>query len=331
MVMFRLLREVVDPVQSFKRILFVCCCAGCLWPAVTAPAGLAGGIAFALLLGTPFRSLAGGAAGMLLKIAVVGLGFGLPLGVVAETGLTGLWVTGAGVLLILGFGALLGRLGGIAADVRFLVSAGTAICGGSAIAAVSPILAARREAISVALAVVFVLNGLALYAFPIAGEAMELTQREFALWAAIAIHDTSSVVGAASVYGTEALEHATVLKLARALWIIPLCLGLAGWMQWRSRGERRAGVVRWPWFIGLFVLAAAARTALPGMTVTFDAVSAGARQLMVLVLFLVGSGLSLAALRAIGWRPMAFAGLLWVLVSLAALVVARSAWNPALG
>jgi uncharacterized integral membrane protein (TIGR00698 family) len=267
----------------------------------------------------------------LLKVAVVGLGFGISLSVVTATGLTGLWVTGCGVVLILAAGTLLGRLGGIAGDIRFLLSSGTAICGGSAIAAVSPILGARREAVSIALAVVFVLNGLALYLFPVAGNALELTQREFAVWAAIAIHDTSSVVGAASVYGAEALEHATVLKLARALWIIPLAAGLAVWMQWRNRDTSRHKAIRWPWFIGLFVLAAAARSAFPGLASEFELVSSAARRLMVLVLFLIGSGMSLAALRSIGWRPLAHAGLLWVLVSLAALGLARSGWNPVAG
>ncbi|MGK7296032.1 MAG: YeiH family protein, partial [Candidatus Wenzhouxiangella sp. M2_3B_020] len=257
--------------------------------------------------------------------------FGVSLSVVTATGLTGLWVTGVGVVLILAAGMLLGRLGGITGDIRVLVSSGTAICGGSAIAAVSPILGARREAISVALAVVFVLNGLALYVFPLAGGALELTQREFALWAAIAIHDTSSVIGAASVYGAEALEHATVLKLARALWIIPLVVGLAGWMQWRNRDGSREQAIRWPWFIALFVLAAAARSAFPGMASGFELVSDAARQLMVLVLFLIGSGMSVAALRSIGWRPLAYAGVLWLIVSLAALVLARSGWNPVAG
>lgn len=316
---------------SFKQLLFAGCCGACLLPGVSTPAGLAAGIAFALVFGNPFPMLAYRSSALLLKIAVVGLGFGVSLDVVTSTGLTGLWITGFGVVIVLAGGMLLGRLAGISCDIRFLVSSGTAICGGSAIAAVSPILGARREAVSIALAVVFVLNGLALYVFPLAGSGLELTQREFALWAAIAIHDTSSVVGAASVYGVEALEQATVLKLARALWIIPLAVGLAGWMQWRHRDGSREEAIRWPWFIGLFVLASAARTAFPELGAEFGFLSEGARQLMVLVLFLIGSGMSVAALRSIGWRPLAYAGLLWLVVSLCALVLARSGWNPVAG
>jgi uncharacterized integral membrane protein (TIGR00698 family) len=206
-----------------------------------------------------------------------------------------------------------------------LVASGTAICGGSAIAAVAPVVGARREAISVSLGLVFVLNAVALYAFPAVGAALGLSERAFALWSAIAIHDTSSVVGAASVYGSEALEQATVLKLARALWIVPLVVGLAFRSRTR-RGDPDAGAARppVPWFIGLFVLAAALRTLLPGLEAGFDAAAAGARRLLVLVLFLIGSGLSLAALRAIGWRPLAQGLVLWVVVSVASLALVRS-------
>ena len=308
-----------------RRAGYLVAAAACLWPAVDAPLALAVGVAFALALGNPFAATTSRWSGTLLKVAVVGLGFGVPLGRVVDTGVTGLWVTGLGVMLMLVAGLLLGRAMRVGPDTRTLISSGTAICGGSAIAAVAPVIGARAEAISVSLAVVFVLNAVALYLFPLVGGALDLSQSAFAWWAAIAIHDTSSVVGAASVYGPEALEQATVLKLARALWIVPLALGLAAWLHaGRAHSDdsddsddrdERSSRVRVPWFIALFVLAAGARSLLPDGAPAFDAVAGGARQLMVLVLFLIGSGLSLAAMRAIGWRPLAHAAVLWVIVS----------------
>ncbi len=305
-----------------RRAGYLFAAAACLWPAVDAPLALAVGVAFALALGNPFAAMTSRWSGTLLKVAVVGLGFGVPLGRVVDTGVTGLWVTGLGVMLMLVTGLLLGRAMRVAPDTRTLISSGTAICGGSAIAAVAPAIGARGEAISVSLAAVFVLNAVALYLFPLVGGALDLSQSAFAWWAAIAIHDTSSVVGAASVYGPEALEQATVLKLARALWIVPLALALAAWLHagradsaGRDDSDERSSRVRVPWFIGLFVLAAEARSLLPDGVPAFDAVAGGARQLMVLVLFLIGSGLSLAAMRTIGWRPLAHAAVLWVIVS----------------
>jgi len=299
-----------------RRAGYLFAAAACLWPAVDAPLALAVGVAFALALGNPFAAMTSRWSGTLLKVAVVGLGFGVPLGRVVDTGVTGLWVTGLGVMLMLVTGLLLGRAMRVGPDTRTLISSGTAICGGSAIAAVAPVIGARAEAISVSLAVVFVLNAVALYLFPLVGGALDLSEPAFAWWAAIAIHDTSSVVGAASVYGPEALEQATVLKLARALWIVRVAMGLGVWLELRrTGGEERAFGVRVPWFIGLFVLAAGARSLLPDGAPAFDAVAGGARQLMVLVLFLIGSGLSLAAMRTIGWRPLAHAAVLWVIVS----------------
>lgn len=310
------------------RAAYLVAAAACLWPAVDAPLALAGGVAFALVIGNPFAETVPRLGGTLLKVAVVSLGFGVPLERVLTTGATGLWVTGLGVLAMLFVGLSLARALGLARDTGTLISSGTAICGGSAIAAVAPAIGARGEAVSVSLAAVFVLNAVALYLFPLVGGALDLSQPAFAWWAAIAIHDTSSVVGAASVYGPEALEQATVLKLARALWIVPLALGLAAWLHAgrahsddRDDRDERSSRVRVPWFIALFVLAAGARSLLPDWAPALDAVAGGARQLMVLVLFLIGSGLSLAAMRTIGWRPLAHAAVLWVIVSCLSLAV----------
>ena len=293
----------------------------CLWPAVGAPLALGAGIAFALILGNPFAESVARLSGLLLKSCVVGLGFGLPLDAVVSAGLTGLWVTGLGVLAILAFGLLLARVFALDRECGHLISAGTAICGGSAIAAVAPVIGARSETISMSLACVFVLNAVALYAFPWVGGLLDLSQSQFAVWAAIAIHDTSSVVGAAATYGEQALAEATVLKLARALWIVPLVIGF---LLVARRDERGAGRITWPVFVALFVLAAALRTALPGLEEAFDMISAAARRGLVLVLFLIGSGLGMPMLRSLGWRPMVHAALLWLLVSSVALALVIS-------
>ncbi|MDT8439508.1 MAG: putative sulfate exporter family transporter [Wenzhouxiangellaceae bacterium] len=289
-----------------------------LWPVVTAPMALAAGIVFAVTLGNPAPDRVRRFSSTLLKWCVVGLGFGLPLNAVVAGGLRGLWLTGLGVAVVLAVGLVLARLFRLDRDSGRLIAVGTAICGGSAIAAVAPVIRARPAAISMALACVFVLNALALYLFPVIGQALSLSQSQFALWAAIAIHDTSSVVGAAAVYGDQALAEATVLKLARALWIVPLVIGFL-WLA--RREDSRAGRITWPLFVAMFVLAAAARSALPALESTFDLLAWLARRGLVLTLFLIGSGLTPALMASLGWRPMACAALLWMLVSSATLLL----------
>ena len=313
--------------EEARRVGFLLLAIACLWPAVGAPLALGAGIAFALALGNPFAEPVARFSGLLLKSCVVGLGFGLPLGAVVSAGLPGLWVTGLGVLAILACGLLLARVFALDRECGHLISAGTAICGGSAIAAVAPVIGARSETISMSLACVFVLNAVALYAFPWVGGLLDLSQSQFAVWAAIAIHDTSSVVGAAATYGDQALAEATVLKLARALWIVPL---VVGFLFFARREEGRAGRITWPVFVALFVLAAALRTALPGLEEAFDMISAAARRGLVLVLFLIGSGLGMPMLRSLGWRPMVHAALLWLLVSSATLALVCSGLLPAI-
>jgi len=303
---------------QLKSLLFLTACAACLWPGINAPIALAAGIVFALLLGNPFAVQVGKISGLLLKTCVVGLGFGLPLATVVSAGMTGLWVTGIGVLAILIAGLLLARVFALDSQCGSLLSVGTAVCGGSAIAAVAPVIGARADAISMSMACVFILNALALYLFPWLGGMLDLSQSQFATWAAIAIHDTSSVVGAAATYGDQALAEATILKLARALWIVPLVIGF---LIFARRDEERAGRITWPVFVALFVLAAGLRTALPGLETAFDTLAAAARRGLVLVLFLIGSGLGTPMLRSLGWRPMAHAALLWLLVSSATLLI----------
>lgn len=288
-----------------------------LWPWFSAPVALALGVAFALTLGNPWPDRVRSIAGTLLKVCVVGLGFGLPLRTVLAGGLHGIWITGLGVAAILITGLMLARLFRIDSDCGRLISSGTAICGGSAIAAVAPVLGARDGAVLMSLACVFVLNAVALYLFPLVGHALDLSQSQFALWAAIAIHDTSSVVGAASSYGDQALAEATVLKLARALWIVPLVV----LFMFTSRTPGRAGRITWPIFVGLFVLAAALRGMLPEFTSEFDQLALLARRGLVLTLFLIGAGLTPELLRGLGWKPMAYSALLWVLVSAVTLLI----------
>lgn len=304
---------------TIRRAGYLALVAACLWPVVSAPMALALGMAFALIVGNPFARQSGLASAWLLKAAVVGLGFGVPLQAVIQTGISGLALMGAVVIAGLALGLLMARLLAIGRDTGVLISVGTAICGGSAIAALAPIIGARRESIAAALAVVFALNALALYLFPVLGRWLDLSQPAFATWAAIAIHDTSSVVGAASVYGPEALSQATILKLARALWIVPVALAFAAWMN--ARGEQQTASIRWPWFIALFVLAAAARALAPDFANLFDGVAAAARRLLVVVLFLIGSGLSVDAMRRIGLRPLALATGLWFVISATALLL----------
>jgi len=283
-----------------------------LLPVFTPPLALALGVLFAMTLGNPAPEKLQRGASLLLKTCVVGLGFGLPLDAVTGVGLKGLWVSGASVIFVLMAGAGIARLFHLDRPTARLISVGTAICGGSAIASVAPVIGASHSSLSVSLASVFILNAAALYLFPIVGHGLELTQSQFAFWAALAIHDTSSVVGAAASYGDQALAEATVLKLARAMWIVPLVVGF--WMV--RRGENSAkGPLAWPLFVGLFVLAAAARSALPSMEFAFDSAAWLAQRGLVLVLFVIGSGMTRELLGQVGWRPLSFALILWLLVS----------------
>jgi uncharacterized integral membrane protein (TIGR00698 family) len=302
-----------------RRVGFLALAAFTLTPWVTPAIALALGGAFALTLGNPFAERTRNTSKWLLQACVVGLGFGMPLAAVARAGASGVGYTVAGIATALTLGILLGRWLRVEGKTAFLITAGTSICGGSAIAAVGPAIGAGAEPMSVSLATVFVLNAVALYLFPTIGHALGLSQGQFAVWAAIAIHDTSSVVGAASAYGARALQAATVLKLARALWIIPLTLGAVAWTRGRRAGtdaERAEARVSLPWFIGLFVLAAVARTVLPSAAApAMDLLAHAARIGLVLTLFLIGSGLTRATLRSVGMRPLLQGLLLWASVA----------------
>jgi uncharacterized integral membrane protein (TIGR00698 family) len=249
----------------------------------------------------------------------------MDLPVVLRTGLQGAGLAAATIATTLGLGWVLGERFGIDRKVSALISAGTAICGGSAIAAVGSVIGVGESEISVAMGTVFILNAAALYAFPLVGHTLGLTQVQFGTWAGIAIHDISSVVGASAHYGLDALHTATAVKLSRALWIIPVGLGAAA--IFRPRKARRQTATQLkpkaqvPWFIGFFLLASVARSFVPGMAEIAPALAHAATTGLTLTLFLVGAGLSAKMLRAVGWRPFLQGILLWLFISVVSLAV----------
>ena len=272
---------------------------------------LAAGILFSLAAGgSPWPRRTAVASRWLLQLSVVGLGFGVGLAEVWQAGREAVIYTPVGILLTLALGTALGRLLRAPPTTSLLVSFGTAICGGSAIAAMAPVLKAEDEETAVSLATVFSLNAAALLLFPPLGHLLGLSQRQFGLWAALAIHDTSSVVGASAAFGTAALAVGTTVKLARAVWISPAVL-LAAWLK---KSEGRAP---FPYFIAGFIAAAVLRWRLPAAEPLWSGIAQVARQGLVVTLFLVGTGLTRAVLRRVGFRPLALGVLLWVVVSVA--------------
>jgi uncharacterized integral membrane protein (TIGR00698 family) len=292
-----------------RLAIFLALLVFCLTPWCSPPIALAIGLAFALTVERPFPTAT--ATRLLLQSSVVGLGFGMSFGRVLEAGRTGVAFTLATIVGTLVIGWVLGRVLRVSRGTAHLISSGTAICGGSAIAAVGPLLGATDEEMSVSLGTIFILNAVALLAFPPIGRALAMTQTEFGVWAAIAIHDTSSVIGAASAFGSEALAIATTVKLTRALWIIPLALGTAvAFRRDRSR-------VAIPWFILLFVLASLARTSIPAPPEVWDLLVRAARTGLTVTLFLIGASLSRESLARVGPRPLLLGTALWLLISAA--------------
>ena len=294
-----------------RTATFVALLLFCVTPWCSPPIALALGLAFALTLGSPFKTSK--ATKLLLQCSVVGLGFGMNLGKVVEAGRTGILFTIATIVGTLAIGYALGRAMHISSGTAHLISSGTAICGGSAIAAVGPVIGASDEEMSVSLGTVFILNSIALFVFPAIGAAMHLTQTQFGVWAAIAIHDTSSVVGAAAAFGAEALQVATTVKLTRALWIVPLTLATA--FAFRKHGAK----VTLPWFILFFLLASVVRTYVPAPQLTWDVLVRIARTGLTVTLFLIGSSLSRESLKKVGIRPLILGVVLWVAISVAGL------------
>jgi uncharacterized integral membrane protein (TIGR00698 family) len=298
---------------------------------VSPPVALAGGIAFGFTVEHPFRQESHSLAKLLLQISVVALGFGMNLHQVLHAGRSGFLYTAVSITSAIALGLLVGRLLRIGGKASYLITVGTAICGGSAIAAIAPITDANEEEISIAMGTVFVLNSVALLIFPGIGAAMHLDQNQFGLWAALAIHDTSSVVGAAAKYGEQALAIGTAVKLARALWIVPLALGTASYMRAsRRRVGLRAAVqapkVAVPWFIFLFCGATVISTYLPRFATAYAALSHLGKAGLTATLFLIGTSLSARTLRQVGARPFVQGVTLWVIVASVSLAAIYYRW-----
>ncbi|MDL2305150.1 putative sulfate exporter family transporter [Bacteroides sp. OttesenSCG-928-D19] len=273
------------------------------------------GIVFALSVKNPYPKYSKKISKYLLQVAVVGLGFGMNLHKSLQAGREGMLFTIVSVTGVMIIGYFIGRWMKMTPRLTHLISSGTAICGGSAIAAVAPVVDADDNETSMSLAVIFTLNAVALFIFPPIGHLLGLTQEQFGMWAAIAIHDTSSVVGAGAAYGAEALTVATTVKLTRALWIIPL--SLVSMLFFKKRGNK----ISIPWFIFLFILAMIANTYIAIPAVLLDIISVASHKFLSMTLFLIGTSLSIGAIKAVGIKPVALGVVLWLIISVATLVV----------
>ena len=319
--------------------------------AIGAPAALTIGMVLALLGLSAFEKLSKQAAKLLIQVSIVLLGFSIPLGEVARAGLAGLGLAAGTIALALAAGLLLGRLLKTDRELTTLLTSGTAICGGSAIAATGAAIRASAASISLATAIVFLLNAGGVYAYPPLGRWMGLSQAQFGAWSAIGIHDTAGVVAAAKTYGSEALAQATIIKLTRVLWIVPVSLVLAARHRvsggavpsvttgtFATAATSAAPRLAWasivPWFITGFLLACLLRTMVPALADPRDWLPGGVsvaealrwlgKFLLTVALFLIGTGLSRKALAAAGWRPLALGIALWLIVSIASLVAVRA-------
>ena len=288
------------------QLLFLALAVLSFSPLISPPIALLFGILFVNIFGKVLET--DSFVKKLLQYSIIGLGFGINLNTAIEAGSQGFLFTVSTIALVMIFGLFLAKILKIDKTIAQLISAGTAICGGSAIAAVAPILKANSKQTSIALGIVFVLNAVALFIFPEIGHFFNLTQNQFGIWSAIAIHDTSSVVGAASKYGNEALQIATTVKLARALWIIPLAFLI-------SIFTKSEGKIKIPYFIGFFVLAILAGTYLPFLQNFNSIISEISRDTLKVALFLIGAGLSLQNLKNIGIKPLLLGIILWIFIS----------------
>ena len=296
-----------------KTVFFVgliCSASGSLSPLLA----LGIGLVFGLVFTHPFLGDSKNLAKFLLQASVVALGFGMNLREVLRAGRSGFLYTALGISFALALGLLIGRLLKVSNTVSFLISTGTAICGGSAIAAVAPIVQASDEEMAVSLGTVFILNSIALMLFPAIGWALHFSQQQFGLWSALAIHDTSSVVGATARYGPVAMAVGTTVKLARALWIVPLSVGTAAIKKTNGR-------VQWPWFILFFCAAAVANTYIPSAAHLFTSLSTLGKLGLTATLFLIGTGISPGTIKHVGVRPFLQGVLLWIVVGGLSLVL----------
>lgn len=313
-------------------------------PLITPAIALFLGLMFAFVFGTPCPKFNKKLSKYLLQASVVGLGFGMNLIDSLKSGADGMLFTVVSVVLVMVAGVFLGRMMKINEKSSYLISSGTAICGGSAIAAVGPVLKANENEMAVSLGVIFILNAVALFIFPPLGHFFDMSQNQFGTWAAIAIHDTSSVVGAGDAYGAEACEIATLIKCTRALWIIPLAFFTMWYFGRKERAARQPGEkrkVNIPWFIFYFILAMIVNTytpdvlswlegkvsfiksshVLPEIQDFYHAIVLVAKKALVVVLFAIGASLSLSVVRKVGAKPLLLAILLWVIIGVSSFFV----------
>lgn len=308
------MKLIKDEKSTIIKVAFIIAMVLCISGYVSSPVALVGGFLFSYFLGHPFLTLNSKAVNWLLKVAVVGLGFGMNLKETLHAGKDGFILAVFSIAATLVLGYFIGKLLKMNRKGSHLISSGTAICGGSAIAAVSPVINASQKDISISLGVIFLLNSIALIVFPPLGHLLDLSQHQFGLWCAIAIHDTSSVVGAAYTFGEEALKVATTVKLARALWIIPL--SLLSVFLFKGKGKS----VKIPYFIFLFILAIIMNSYLPIPTIITGSITSISKSLLVLTLFLIGAGLSVEKIKSAGWKPMILGVSLWVFISISAII-----------
>ncbi|HBR11235.1 MAG TPA: putative sulfate exporter family transporter [Chryseobacterium sp.] len=300
--------------EKSKKLIFLLLAVICLTPIISSPIALLFGFILAVCIGNPFEKSLHQYIHLLLQISIVGLGFGLKLNEALEAGKSGFILTVISIMTVMVLGYFIGRAFKLERPLSYLISVGTAICGGSAIAATSPIIKPNTKQISLALAIIFTLNSIALFVYPAIGHILSLTQKQFGLWCAVGIHDTSSVVGAASKYGSEALKIATTVKLARALWIIPV--SLVTMFLFKNKESK----IKIPWFIGYFIVAILLNTYFPFFNRLSSGITLFAKSGLNLTLFFIGSTLSIQTLKTIGLKPLAMAVFLWSIISIGSLL-----------
>jgi uncharacterized integral membrane protein (TIGR00698 family) len=283
---------------------------------ISTPLALLIGLIYGLSFSHPYHLDAKKLSAFLLQASIVGLGFGINLHEVVRAGRTGFLYTALSISFAMLIGLGIGRLFKVQHTPSLLISAGTAICGGSAIAAVGPVANAGEEEMAVSLGTVFVLNSVALFLFPVIGYALHLTESQFGLCSALAIHDTSSVVGATAKYGSQALMIGTTIKLARALWIVPVAIAVAVLKKNKTR-------IKWPWFILFFCFAAVAGTYLPLFGPLYPQLSTLGKTGLTVTLYLIGTGISRSTLKQVGVRPLLQGILLWAIVAISSLALIR--------
>lgn len=297
----------------FQQAIFVLIIVLCFFSLISAPIALLLGVLTVNVFGNPFVAFNHKAITFLLQFSVVGLGFGMNATAAVSAGKEGFLLTIFSIFSTLILGTLLGRWLKTDKKTSHLISCGTAICGGSAIAAISPVIKSNENQTSIALGVIFILNSIALFVFPFIGHQLDLSQKDFGLWCAIAIHDTSSVVGAANKYGAEALQVATTVKLARALWIIPISLGTA--VIFKSQSGSVGKKIKIPYFIGLFILAMVLNTYVPATASVTPYIVSVAKIGLTITLFLIGATLNVNTLKSVGFKPLLQGIFLWVFIA----------------